>query len=37
MSSRRSVAAFATGGVPQPGLVERRHFDELGQFNTLNQ
>lgn len=37
MSSRRAVAACATGGVPQPGLVERGNLDKLGQFNTLNQ
>ena len=31
------MAAVATGGVRQAGLVERSHLDQLGQFDSLNQ
>lgn len=37
MPSRRTVAACATCGVCQTGLVERCHLDELGQFDPLDQ
>ena len=31
------MAALATGGVSQSGLVERGHLDQLGQFDPLDQ
>lgn len=31
------MAAIATGSVCQPGLVERRHLDQLGKFDPLHQ
>lgn len=37
MSARGAVAAGATGGIGQPGLVERRHLDQVDQLDTLNQ
>ncbi len=30
------MAAIATGGFGQAGLVERRHLDQLGQLDPLH-
>src|SRR6476469_10577170 len=37
MSAGGTVATVATGSVCQAGLVERRHLDQFGQFDSLNQ
>src|SRR5689334_7454588 len=37
MSAGGTVATVATGCVGQAGLVERRHLDQLGQFDALHQ
>ncbi len=31
------MATLATGGVGQPGLVERRHLDQVNQLDALYQ
>lgn len=31
------MAPIATGSVSQPGFVERRHLDQLGEFDPLHQ
>ena len=37
MSAGGAVAPVATRSIGQPGLVERRHLDQLNQLDTLYQ